>query len=63
MPFKQRPKGDEEGTWLFGESSVAMQTFLAGPDKTKNHVLTFQKRLEGWNLLQLDDIGIVADIP
>lgn len=23
----------------------------------------FQKWLEGWNLLQLDDIGIVADIP
>lgn len=63
MPFKQKPKGDEEGPWLSGKSSVAMQIFPAGPDKTKTQVLTFQKRLEGWNLLQLDDIGIVADVP
>ena len=31
--------------------------------KVKMQALTFQKWLEGWNLLQFDDIRIIADVP
>lgn len=53
----------EPGVWVSGEELGSCKSFQEVLSRQSQQVLTFQKWLKSWNLLQLDDIRIVADVP
>lgn len=53
----------EPSVWVSGEELGSCKSSQEVPSRQSQQVLTFQKWLKSWNLLQLDDIRIVADVP